>query len=129
MEESRHPRPPERRRCQFERGKGYSEYCIGISAEAEGSSACIKPFAEPLGNGLPHGEIVAEETLNATEVMMDEGRILLFSRDNSKEVLDLEVLVMLMARSTRVLANSFHDEDYREGWTAYRGRVEKPFSS
>ncbi|KAI6168352.1 hypothetical protein EDD17DRAFT_616705 [Pisolithus thermaeus] len=91
-EESRHLRQPEHRRCQLEPGKGYSVYCIGISAEAERS--CIRPFAEPLGNGLPHREIVTEETFNATEVMMDEGRILLFSRDNSKEVLNLEVLVM-----------------------------------
>lgn len=124
MEESRHPRPPERRRCQFERGKGYSEYCIGISAEAEGSSAW--PFAEPLGNGLPHGEIVAEETLNATEVMIDEGQILLFSRDNSK------ALKFSSCRWQEVLGSlqtHFHDEDCREGWTTYRGQVEKPFAS
>lgn len=93
--ESGHLCPLERRHgSQFERGNGYSVYRIGISAEAIGSPACIKPFAEPWGNGLPHREVVTEETFNATEVMMDEGRILLFSRDTSKDLLNLDVLVM-----------------------------------
>lgn len=67
-------------------------YCIGISAEAEGSHPrFIRPFAEPLANSLPHREVVTEETRNATEVMVDDGRILMFSRDNGKKVLNLEV--------------------------------------
>jgi len=39
-----------------------------------------KPFAECLGKGLPHWEVTSEEAFDATEVMMDEGRILLFRR-------------------------------------------------
>ncbi|KAL4079588.1 hypothetical protein J3A83DRAFT_1128178 [Scleroderma citrinum] len=74
----------------------------GISISAVGSpgsglsihSGVTRPFAEPLGKGLPHREVISKESFNAAEVMMDEGRILLFSRREGKDLLRVEILIM-----------------------------------
>lgn len=72
-----------------------------ILCPAESELPVTRPFAECLGKGLPHKEVVSEKEFQATEVMMDEGRILLFSRVSCSEYLVLvEVDRLLLASAT-----------------------------
>ncbi|KAG6335702.1 hypothetical protein ID866_3382 [Astraeus odoratus] len=47
----------------------------------------FRPFAELLGMVLPYREVISTEAFDATEVMMDESRILLFNRVSATIIL------------------------------------------
>ncbi|EIW78320.1 hypothetical protein CONPUDRAFT_75036 [Coniophora puteana RWD-64-598 SS2] len=95
---SRHPRRLRIRdfNPHFERGndREVEDECRFVMAKDAGREKVTRPFREPLGAGLPYKETVSEEKFEATEVMMDQNRILLLRRNAELDLESIDVLLM-----------------------------------
>jgi hypothetical protein len=47
------------------------------------TTTVVSPFTEPLGSVLPYREVISEELFDATEIIMDESRIVLLEASRS----------------------------------------------
>ncbi|OJA11368.1 hypothetical protein AZE42_05150 [Rhizopogon vesiculosus] len=66
--------------------------CRGRLVRGELASTIRPPFTEPLGSALGYRETISEE-FDVTEVVVDESRIVLMTRDNFARLQKVEVLM------------------------------------